>query len=208
MILDLLFTDPAIFLIYLGAIIVPIALHEFAHALSATMQGDPTPKAMGRLTFNPLAHIDPMGILLLLIAGFGWGKPTPFNPINLKNPRLGTVWVALAGPLSNLIQIIVFGIFLKFVAFLGPSNYLVIFLAALLQINIILMLFNLIPIPPLDGSKVLFGFLPPSTLEFQARFERIGPLVLLGIIIVDQFTGIGVFHWIFSGITNAIFSFF
>ncbi|MFH0853635.1 MAG: site-2 protease family protein [bacterium] len=206
MILETLFENPIIFIIWLAAIIIPIALHEFAHAFAATIQGDPTPKSMGRLTFNPLAHIDPLGIILLLIAGFGWGKPTPFNPFNLRNTRWGTVLVAAAGPISNLIMIIFFGLLLKILyPSLGSNNLLSIFLIALVQINIILMVFNLIPIPPLDGSKVLFGFINISS-ESQARFEKIGPMLLLGLIILERFSGIGFLRYLFSGMADMIFS--
>lgn len=208
MILDTLFQNPVIFVVWLAAIIIPIALHEFAHALAATAQGDPTPKSMGRLTLNPLAHIDPLGILLLLVAGFGWGKPTPYNPLYLKNRRYGPALIAAAGPILNVVLIIVFGVFLKLVANLGPDNLLVIFLVALIQINIVLMLFNLLPIPPLDGSKVLFSLLPASSLNFQARFERFGPMLLLGLVLIDQFASLGIFRWLFSGISNFVFSFF
>jgi len=206
MILQTLFENPIVFIVWLTAIIVPIGLHEFAHAFAATVQGDPTPKSMGRLTLNPLAHIDPLGIFLLLIAGFGWGKPTPFNPMNLRNTRWGTVLVAAAGPISNLIMIIIFGLFLKFLyPSLGPDNLLTIFLIALVQINVILMMFNLIPIPPLDGSKVLFGFIDIST-ETQAKFERIGPMLLLGLIIMEQFSGLGILRYLFGGVADMIFS--
>jgi len=208
MILDTLFQNPTVFLVWLAAIIIPIALHEFSHALAATLQGDPTPKSMGRLTLNPLAHIDPMGIILLIVAGFGWGKPTPYNPMNLKNHRFGPAIIAFAGPLSNLIMILIFGLFLKTVIHLGAENLLVIFLAALIQINIILMIFNLIPIPPLDGSKVLFSFLPRSTQDIQMRLERFGPVLLIGLILIDQISGIGLFSWLFRGLSNYVFSFF
>jgi Zn-dependent protease len=206
MILETLFTNPLLFVVWIIAVIIPIALHEFAHALAATLQGDPTPKSMGRLTLNPIAHIDPVGLFLLILAGFGWGKPTPFNPMYLRNKRFGPALVALAGPLLNLFLIVVFTLVLKAVGFLGTENMLVLFLVALVQINIVLMVFNLLPIPPLDGSKVFFSLLPSSTLSFQSQLERLGPMLLIGVILLDQFSGVGLFQWLFSGISNFVFS--
>ena len=208
MIIDTLFTNPLVFFVWLIAIIVPIALHEFSHALAATLQGDPTPKSMGRLTLNPIAHIDPLGIILLLLAGFGWGKPTPYNPLYLKSQRWGPVIVAVAGPVSNLIMIVAFGLLLRAFAFLGTTNLMVLLLVALVQINIVLMIFNLIPIPPLDGSKVVFGFLPRSTEQFQMNLERLGPMLLIGLIIIDRFANLGVFSSAFTAISNLIFRVF
>ncbi len=208
MIIDTLFTNPLVFFVWLIAIIIPIALHEFSHALAATLQGDPTPKSMGRLTLNPMAHIDPLGIVLLLLAGFGWGKPTPFNPLYLKSRRWGPVIVAAAGPVSNLLMIAVFGLLLKAFAFLGTENLMVLLLIALVQINIVLMIFNLIPIPPLDGSKVIFGFLPRSTEAFQMNLERLGPMLLIGLVIIDRLAGVGIFSRVFMVFTDLIFRVF
>ncbi len=199
MILSLLFTEPTMFLIWVLAIVYGITVHEFAHVLAAYLQGDDTGRLMGRLTLNPIAHVDPFGFFLLLIAGFGWGKPAPFNPYNLKYHKWGEVFVALAGPVSNLISIIVFMIALNILGgILGPVNLLVQFLGFLILINIILLAFNLIPIPPLDGSKLLFAFLPAKYNHIKVMLTQNGPWILLFLIFADNFMGINIFGRIFG----------
>ncbi|MBI4239669.1 site-2 protease family protein, partial [Candidatus Uhrbacteria bacterium] len=145
------------------AILLSVVIHEFSHGVAAYAQGDPTPKDQGRLTLNPIPHIDPLGTLLipgfLLLTGspflIGWARPMPFNPYNLRNARYGSLLVALAGPLSNFILFIAAGLLLKFYfPGLEATNFLVIFLAKLVLVNFVLGFFNMIPIPPLDGSKV------------------------------------------------------
>lgn len=211
MILNLLFTDPLFFLVWLLAIIFGITIHEFSHAAAAVALGDNTPKDQKRLTLNPLAHLDMIGFLALLIAGFGWGKPVMFNPYNLKNQRWGPAIISLAGPGSNLAAVIVFGILMKLsvTSFgLGPENLMVTFFLALVYINIVLMVFNLIPIPPLDGSKVLFAFLSDKYTELKMRLERSGPMILLGLILVDRLLGVGIFSTLFSvvlGVVDKVF---
>lgn len=195
--INLLFENPAIFVAWLAAIIFGITIHEYSHVLAAYVQGDQTGKQLGRLSLNPLVHLDMMGLLLLVVAGFGWGRPAPFNPMNLRSPRLGTMLVAIAGPISNLLAIVVFGLVFRLVLpmlGLGNENLLVIFLIFLIQINLVLMLFNLIPIPPLDGSRILFGLLPPRFLPFAQQFERTGPFLLLFLILF----GGGIFSRLFQ----------
>ncbi len=192
---DLLLQNPIIFITWLLAIIVGITVHEYSHVLSAYLQGDSTGKDLGRLSLNPLVHIDVLGLLLLIIARFGWGKPAPFNPYNLRNRRWGPVLVALAGPFSNLVATIVFAIafrFLSAVENLPIDNPLAVFLQLLVQINIVLMLFNLLPIPPLDGSRLVSAFFGTTNPEFVAQFERIGPFLLLGLILF----GGGLLGWL------------
>ncbi|MFA6198468.1 MAG: site-2 protease family protein [Patescibacteria group bacterium] len=203
MLLRLLFTDPLYFVTWTLAIIVGITVHEFSHAWAATMQGDRTPGQTGRLSLNPLAHLDPLGTLMLLIVGFGYGKPVQFDPHQLRNRRFGPALVGVAGPLSNLAMIIVFGLALKVLVFqagLTSANLLVLFLTNLVQINVILMVFNLFPIPPLDGSKVLFAILPHSMYEFKLRLEQYGPFILLGLLIFGQ----GLFSVVFNFFLNLV----
>lgn len=176
-----------------------ITVHEFSHVLAAYLQGDDTGKLMGRLTLNPLAHIDPIGMLMLLFVGFGWGRPAPFNPYNLKNQKYGEVLVALAGPVSNFLSIIVFMILANLlIGVLGPTNLLIQLFGFLILINIVLMVFNLLPIPPLDGSTLLFEILPSKYNHIKEQLARGGPMILIGLIIADNFLGINIFGRIFS----------
>ncbi len=166
-------------------LIVAFSIHEFAHAYTAVQLGDDTPRQMGRLTLNPLAHLDPIGSLLLIIAGFGWAKPVPVNPYNLRNgPKMGMVIVAAAGPFSNFVMAAVAAIPLRLgiVPDIGGGNLIPTlseFLVQFIYLNLVLMLFNLIPIPPLDGSKILRGFAPSDWDNVLTQLERIGPILLL-----------------------------
>jgi Zn-dependent protease len=168
-------------------LLVAFPIHEFAHALAAYRLGDSTARLFGRLTLNPLAHFDPAGGLMLAISvllvgfGFGWAKPTPVNPRNLEGGRWGEAIVAAAGPISNLILAIVAAIPLRFVY---AANIDIGFFELVLQlfivINLALMLFNLLPIPPLDGSAVLFAFLPPQTAwQIRPILAQYGVLILI-----------------------------
>ncbi len=199
MIISLLFSQPYLFLILLLAVAYGITVHEFAHVLAARLQGDDTGERLGRLTLNPLAHLDVFGVILLLVAGFGWGKPAPYNPYNLKFRRWGEVLVALAGPLSNLLSIVIFGIAGNLLApVLAPTNLLLQFLGSLIGINIVLLVFNLIPIPPLDGSKLLFTLLPDQFREFKVKLAQNGPWILLMLVVADNFLGINIFGGLFN----------
>jgi Zn-dependent protease len=199
MIISLLFSQPTLFFLWLLAIVYGITVHEYSHVLAAYLQGDDTGKHMGRLTLNPIAHIEPIGMLLLLIVGFGWGRPAPYNPYNLKYHKWGEVIVALAGPASNLISIIIFMILVNLLGpILGPLNLFVQLLGFLILINIILLAFNLIPIPPLDGSKLLFELLPHRYSHIKEQLSRNGPWILLFLIFADNFLGINIFGNIFN----------
>ena len=183
----MLFTLVTLFLSVLF-LVLSIALHEFAHAFAADRLGDPTPRAAGRLTLNPFAHIDPFGtvflplILMVLSNGsfaFGWGKPTPFDPYNLRHPRRDTGIISLAGPLSNLLLAVIVSLLIR----LLPYSYAV-FLLPLMLINIGLMIFNLVPVGPLDGQKIVFGLLPRDlAYEYQVIMNRYGTLILLLLIL-------------------------
>ena len=180
-----------------------ISVHEFFHAWAADFLGDPTAKNEGRLTLNPLAHLDPLGTILLLLVGFGWGRPVPFNPYNLKNQRWGPAFVAAAGPFSNLVIAVISGFILRFFleANFTPENLAIKFLAILVYLNLILMVFNLIPIPPLDGSKVLFALLHLSE-EAKYSLEHSGPFLLLTLIMLDRFFPISIFGTLLLGTVN------
>lgn len=175
-----LFSQPIAAVAFLAAILLAVAVHEAAHALAAALLGDDTARLAGRLTLNPLAHLDPIGSLLFLMAGFGWGKPVPVNPRHFRNPTVDNLLVALAGPFSNLIVAIAFGLPLRILGGL-LQPWAVAVLALMVFINLALMVFNLIPIPPLDGSKiigVLFGEQVLHQLEQFSIFLLIGFLLL------------------------------
>ena len=176
---------------------IAFPIHEFAHAFAAYRLGDGTAKLMGRLTLDPRAHFDQMGGLLLAITvmltpfGFGWAKPTPYNQRNLGGGRWGEAIVSAAGPISNLILAIAGAIPLRYILATGMSAGLVTHVLSLfVEINLVLMVFNLIPIPPLDGSKVLFAFLNPRT-AWQVRpvLEQYGFIILIGAMFLPIFAG-------------------
>lgn len=203
---------PILFLVWVFVILISLSIHEFSHAAFGAALGDGTARQSGRLTLNPLAHIDFLGFAMLLFIGFGWGKPVPMNPHNLKYPRWGPTFVALAGPFANLIAVLASGIILKVVLSAGHlplDNLLVQFLGLLVLVNLILMLFNLIPIPPLDGSKVLLSLLAgPEHVRTRFLLETRGPLILLGLIILDNIFGFNIFGRLFSGVLAFVFRFF
>ncbi len=145
-------SNPLLFVAFVIALVIAISVHEFSHAFIANQLGDPTAKYQGRMTLNPLSHLDPIGTILLFIVGFGWGRPVPVNPQYFARPGLDELLVALGGPASNFIVAALCGLLLRAVGgALGPLDFI---LVMTIQLNVLLMLFNLIPIPPLDGSKV------------------------------------------------------
>lgn len=167
------------FLIWGLALIIAVTIHEFAHALIADKLGDPTPTLAGRLSLNPLKHLDPIGTLMLLIFRFGWGKPVPFDPFNLRHPKRDSALIALAGPTSNLILAALLSVVLKLTAL--P---LLTLLIPIIIININLAIFNLLPIPPLDGSKILYGLLPLNWAEEYNSFMKDYGILLLILLIL------------------------
>ncbi|MBU1146156.1 site-2 protease family protein [Patescibacteria group bacterium] len=205
MLISLLFTAPILFFAIFVALVVSITFHEFCHVLAARLQGDTTGERMGRLTLNPLAHLDLWGTLAILFIGFGWGRPAPYNPYNLKNQKYGSVLVALAGPASNLFLIIFFGLLLKVLyPIFGPMNYLTIFLAALVGFNGVLMVFNLIPIPPLDGSHLLHLIVDRRWPNVSRFVDIYGPQILLGLVFVSLLFNISIFGYIIDPILSLI----
>ncbi len=198
MFLNLLFASPALGLAWVLAIFVSLTLHEFSHAYVAMLLGDHTAQREGRLTLNPLAHLDLLGLIPLFLFGFGWAKPVPFNPYNLKNPKWDSVAIAVAGPASNLFIALVAGILFRFslVSF-GVSNLLTAFLFLMILLNLFMVLFNIIPIHPLDGSKLFFALFDDPKYESLRRFVAIrGPQILLLAVFISILTNIDVFFFI------------
>ena len=177
-------------IVKIPVLLFAITVHEFAHGRTALWLGDPTARNMGRLTLNPLPHIDPFGTICLFLFNFGWAKPVPVNPLYFKRIRRDTVLMALAGPAANFLVAMLAGLTLRL--FLIPLEIYLHVLLWLLLMNIGLGLFNLIPIPPLDGSHVLENLLPPNAALSYRRFGRYGPLVLLGIIMLDNVAHTGI----------------
>lgn len=185
MLLSLLFENPILFLLVAGGLVIALTIHEFAHAFVADKLGDPTPTYQGRVTLNPLAHLDPIGTLAILLVGFGWGKPVEFDPFNLKDEKRDTALIALAGPASNLLLAGA----LSFLLTLLPASSLALgvlypVVQYIVYVNVMLAVFNLVPVYPLDGSKILQSLLPPeNALAYEQFMNRYGSIVLLMLIV-------------------------
>jgi Zn-dependent protease len=201
--------DIVTILVLIAVLIFSIMIHEIAHGLAALWQGDWTAQQAGRLTLNPIKHLDPWGSFLvpffLIISNlgivFGWAKPVPYNPYNLRDQKYGPAMVAAAGPLSNLLIALLAGVLFRLFLVMGFSSSAFIFfvLALFIQINILLMIFNLLPIPPLDGSKLLFTFLPISEHTKQL-LDQYGFVFLLFFLFL--------FSWVIGFLLTAIMRFF
>jgi Zn-dependent protease len=181
---------PDQFIIYFLTLVIAITVHEFAHAKVADLLGDDTPRMNGRVTLNPLAHLDPIGSLMMIFAHFGWGKPVPVNPyvLNKRSPA-ALMWVSLAGPMSNFFLAILAAIPLRLgiASHIAPQQYLpssYAFLSGFLSVNLFLMLFNLVPIAPLDGDKIADYFFPPFIGRFLEVIRPYGPMILILLLFV------------------------
>jgi len=188
-------------------VIIAFTLHEYMHAYTADRFGDPTPRSHGRLTLNPIAHIDWIGFILILIAGFGWAKPVPTMPRNYTNYKKGRIMVSLAGPLTNLVLAFIGFFILHFSRNAISQNYILLnFLNVFVSINVVLFAFNLLPVPPLDGATLLEMTLSPKNLEGYRKIRSFGIMILIGL----SFLGIlgyyfSFVYFIFSKVSNWIF---
>ncbi|HLY35624.1 MAG TPA: site-2 protease family protein [Candidatus Limnocylindria bacterium] len=196
-------TDPATLLAIVVALVVGITFHEFSHALVAEALGDHRPRALGRLSLNPAAHIDPLGALFLVLVGFGWGKPVPVNPSALRPGRQGLSWVSAAGPVANLVVAVVFAMILRAVELIGvDSIFIVELLSFVVLYNVALAIFNLLPIPPLDGWNFTLGLVPLRTAFTLQQYQGYGMIALLVLVLLSYGSpGGGPIGWIF-GLAN------
>jgi Zn-dependent protease len=193
--LNLLIEDPLAFVLLAVPLLYSIIVHELAHGWAAYRLGDPTARYLGRLTLNPLKHLDPIGTAMLFVFGFGWAKPVPVNFDLIGRSRLGLIWVSAAGIVANLL--FAFAAVLLMRLLLPPPGSLRLLLYHLAQINIMLASFNLIPIPPLDGSKILMGFLPERIGDLMARLEPYGFFLIIGLLYLGALDPlIRFFRWI------------
>ena len=222
---DLLLSDPASFLrlavLLVFSLLVAVSVHEFSHALVANGLGDSTARRLGRLTLNPLKHLDPGGTVMLLVAGFGWGKPVPVNQQRLARGPLGVALVAAAGPLSNLVVafLVAFPVKVGLLGWSSPSlsratyvmtggwrEGLADILGLVIFLNILLAVFNLIPLAPLDGSRVLGGVLPRRLAPSYDRWQRYGPLILVGLVMTDYLFNLGLLWGIIGPLVRGLTS--
>lgn len=222
---DLLLDDPAGFLrltvLVALSLVVAITVHEFSHAVVAVGLGDNTARRLGRLSLNPLRHLDPSGTMMMLLAGFGWGKPVPVDPGRLAHGHTGTALVAGAGPLSNLILAFLLAIPIKLglldstrptldrVAHVMTGGFregVSDILGLVIFFNLLLAVFNLIPLSPLDGSRVMAGLIPSDRASEYARLQQFGPAILVGLIMFDFVLGIGVLWGIMGPVVRGLTS--
>ena len=197
--LDLLRVDRVAFFLFAVSIILAISLHEFAHAYTADLQGDRLPRAMGRVSLNPARHLDPFGTILIFLVGFGWGRPVEFRPQSFASKRFGSALVALAGPMMNLLLAIVAA--LLFTPIFNATGCATVtrFLLIFISINVLLAVFNLMPLPPLDGSRLLTIFLPPDKQHIIYFLDRYGLLILILLVLFGGFTILTpIFEFIYS----------
>lgn len=200
MFLSLLFTSPALAVVWVAAILIALTVHEFSHALVGKWRGDDTAERYGRLTLNPLAHIDPAGFIMLLVAGFGWAKPVPFDPRQLRQPVKDGLLIALAGPISNVVLAVIAALLTRALVLGGavsPTSLLSAFLVLSVVVNLLLALFNLIPVHPLDGSKIVDAvFHAPRYAKFRHALETYGPRVLFVAVLISLLTDVNVFFFV------------
>jgi len=187
------------------AILFGLTIHEFSHGWVAWHLGDPTAKMLGRLTLNPLKHLDPIGTIALFLFRFGWAKPVPIDPRNFRHPTRDMAISSLAGPAANLVTAAVSGVILRVLIMFRVGGFVTTLTMYFVLFNLILCFFNLIPIPPLDGSRLVYHLLPPDLAAGYARLERYGFIILIGIILLGQLTRVNLL-WLYMDPLLRIFS--
>ena len=204
--LNLLLKDPLSFILIAIPLLYSIIFHELAHGWVAYLMGDPTAKSLGRLSLNPLKHLDPIGTVMLFIFGFGWAKPVPVNFNQLRDRHKGMILVSAAGIITNMILAFI-ALFLSRLLSLAPSSMPAVLLYYFAQINIILAAFNLIPLPPLDGSKILMGFASPNVQNFLFRIERYGFFIIIALLYLGVLDPvIRFFQWMILSLIKLLLS--
>ncbi len=181
--------QPEVLALLIPVLLFALVFHEFSHGWVAYKLGDPTAKHQGRLTLNPIAHLDPFGSLMILFVGFGWAKPVPVDSRYLANPRVDMMKIAFAGPASNLLLALISGILIRITGYMGPLTSMLILFT---QINISLAVFNMIPIPPLDGSQIFSGLMIRKNPNLVMQLQMYGPQILMGLILFGMFTGVSI----------------
>ena len=188
-----------VLVLLIPVLLFALVFHEFAHGWVANKLGDPTAKDAGRLTLNPMAHLDMFGSLMILFVGFGWAKPVPVDSRYLANPRIDMMKIAFAGPAANLLLAFIAGILIRATGYFGPFTTMLIMFT---QINIMLAVFNMIPIPPLDGSQIFSGMMIRSNPDLVMKLQMYGPQILMGLILFGMFTSFSPIWMIISPFVN------
>lgn len=197
--------DPLEWVLRVAGILLAITVHEFNHAFVADLLGDPTPRSMGRVSLNPIRHLDPLGTMLILFGPFGWGRPVMFNPGRLRvEPRLGSAAVSAAGPVANLVTAAVLGLPLR--EQWAVDGTLAVVLLVLVYVNVGLAIFNLIPLPPLDGSGLLLGILPRSIAGLLVPVYNLGPFLLVVLLIMPSFGGPNILFQVIGPVFSEVVS--
>ena len=190
---------PEVLVLLIPVLLFALVFHEFSHGWVANKLGDPTAKNQGRLTLNPIAHLDPVGSMMILFVGFGWAKPVPVDSRYLADPRKDMMKIAFAGPASNLFLALVGGIIIRLTGYSGSLTSMLILFT---QINISLAVFNMIPIPPLDGSQIFSGIMIRKNPQLVMQLQTYGPQILMGLILFGMFTGVSIIWAFMSPFVN------
>ena len=188
-----------VLVLLIPVLLFALVFHEFSHGWVANKLGDPTAKNQGRLTLNPLAHLDPFGSLMILFVGFGWAKPVPVDSRYLANPRKDMMKIAFAGPASNLLLALIGGLIIRLTGYVDTFTSMLILFT---QINISLAVFNMIPIPPLDGSQIFSGIMIQRNPQLVMQLQMYGPQILMGLILFGMFSGVSIIWAFMSPFVN------